>query len=182
MKPIRIIDKVMLDELSEQASTSARRRKNFNFHALESAPANRLLNAIEPDSYVRPHRHLNACKDETLFVLRGAVGLIVFDDTGGVLERRLLRAGSDAIGVDIAYATWHTFVGLETGSVIFESKAGPYVPLSDQEKANWAPAGGSGRGDLSGTIARQVPCTSAGLATKCRARQTAFKQIKVRAT
>ncbi|MEO8165321.1 MAG: WbuC family cupin fold metalloprotein, partial [Betaproteobacteria bacterium] len=123
-----------------EAAASPRRRKNFNFHALESAPANRLLNAIEPDSYVRPHRHLDPAKDETLVVLRGAVGLVVFDDKGAVLQHAALRAGTGAIGVDIPHATWHTFVGLEPGSVIFEAKAGPYQPLARDEKAFWAPA------------------------------------------
>jgi cupin fold WbuC family metalloprotein len=142
MKTAKIIDKALLDALSEQARASPRRRKNFNFHALESAPANRLLNAIEPDSYVQPHRHLDANKDETLIVLRGAVGLIVFDDRGHGLDRKVLRAGSDAVGVDIPYGTWHTFVGIDPGSIIFEAKAGPYVPLTGAEKAAWAPTEG----------------------------------------
>ena len=139
---VRLIDKALLDALSAQAAASARRRKNLNFHALESAPVNRLLNAIEPDSYVQPHRHLDANKDETLVVLRGAVGLIMFDDSGRVLDHKVLRAGSDAIGVDLAHGTWHTFVGLDPGSVIFEAKAGPYQPLTENEKALWAPAEG----------------------------------------
>ena len=142
MKPTTLIDAHLIDSLSAQAAASPRRRKNFNFHQHESMPANRLLNAIEPDSYVRPHRHLDPAKDETLVVLRGAVGLVVFDEHGGILQRAVLRAGSGAIGVDIPYATWHTFVALEPGSVIFETKAGPYLPLAREEKASWAPAEG----------------------------------------
>lgn len=142
MKRFKIIDEAMLNALSTQAQASPRRRKNLNFHAQESAPANRLLNAIEPESYVQPHRHLDATKDETLVVLRGALGLIVFNDQGHVLDRRLLRASSDAIGVDIAHGTWHTFVGIDPGSIIFEAKAGPYTALSSEEKAGWAPAEG----------------------------------------
>ena len=140
MKPTKIIDTRLLDAVSAQAAASPRRRKNFNFHAQESAPANRLLNAIEPESYVQPHRHLDPAKDETLVVLRGAVGMVVFDDNGGILQQAVLRAGSGAIGVDIPHATWHTFVALEPGSVIFEAKAGPYLPLGHGEKAYWAPA------------------------------------------
>jgi hypothetical protein len=33
-------------------------------------------------------------------------------------------------------------VALETGSVFFEAKAGPYVPIAAAEKASWAPAEG----------------------------------------
>lgn len=140
MKPPTIIDTRLIDSLSAQAAANPRRRKNFNFHPHESAPANRLLNAIEPDSYVQPHRHLDPAKDETLVVLRGAVGLVVFDEAGGIFQHTVLRAGSGAIGVDIPHATWHTFVALEPGSVIFEAKAGPYIPLGREEKASWAPA------------------------------------------
>ena len=142
MKQPTLIDARLIDEVSAQAAASPRRRKNFNFHAQESAPASRLLNAIEPDSYVQPHRHLDPAKDETLVVLRGAVGLVVFDDRGAILQHTALRAGTGAIGVDIPHATWHTFVGLEPGSVIFEAKAGPYQPLGREEKARWAPAEG----------------------------------------
>jgi cupin fold WbuC family metalloprotein len=142
VNPTKIIDTRLLDALSVQAAANPRRRKNFNFHPDESAPANRLLNAIEPDSYVQPHRHLDPAKDETLIVLRGAVGLVVFDDHGGVVEHAVLRAGGGAVGVDVPHSTWHTFVGLEPGSVIFEAKAGPYTPLARGEKASWAPAEG----------------------------------------
>lgn len=140
MKQPTLIDAQLIDAVSAQAAASPRRRKNFNFHAQESAPANRLLNAIEPDSYVQPHRHLDPAKDETLVVLRGAVGLVVFDDKGGVVQHAILRAGTGALGVDLPHSTWHTFVGLEPGSVIFETKAGPYVPLTRAERAHWAPS------------------------------------------
>jgi cupin fold WbuC family metalloprotein len=142
VNPTKIIDTRLLDALSTEAAAHPRRRKNFNFHRHESAPANRLLNAIEPDSYVQPHRHLDPAKDETLVVLRGAVGLVVFDDRGEVIEHAVLRAGGGAVGVDVPHSTWHTFVGLEPGSVIFEAKGGPYTPLSATEKARWAPGEG----------------------------------------
>ncbi len=142
MKPPTVIDMRLIDSVSAQAAANPRRRKNFNFHPHESAAANRLLNAIEPDSYVQPHRHLDPAKDQTLVVLRGAVGLVVFDEDGGILQHAVLRAGSSAIGVDIPHATWHTFVALEPESVIFEAKAGPYMPLAREEKASWAPAEG----------------------------------------
>jgi cupin fold WbuC family metalloprotein len=142
VNPAKIIDTRLLDALSAQADANPRRRKNLNFHPHESAPANRLLNAIEPDSYVQPHRHLDPAKDETLVVLRGAVGLVVFDEDGRIFQHAVLRAGGGAIGVDIPHATWHTFVAIEPGSVIFEAKAGPYLPLARDEKASWAPAEG----------------------------------------
>jgi hypothetical protein len=47
------------------------------------------------------------------------------------------------LGVDIPHGTWHTLVALASGTVFFEAKAGPYVALSEAERAPWAPAEGS---------------------------------------
>lgn len=66
----------LLDQVVKEARASERRRMNFNFHQLED-PANRMLNAIEPESYIRPHRHLEPPRDEAFFVLRGK-GLLYF--------------------------------------------------------------------------------------------------------
>ena len=48
-----------LDALGAEARQHARRRMNRNLHRMEE-PIHRLLNAMEPDSYVAPHRHLAA--------------------------------------------------------------------------------------------------------------------------
>ena len=137
---IRLIDCSLLDEISSEARDSLRKRKNRNFHASDDAPANRLLNAVEPGSYVAPHRHLDPTKDETFIVLRGKFGLVVFDDVGEVIQTQVIEAGGEVSGVDIPHGTWHSVVSLQTGSVFFEAKAGPYVPITAEEKASWAPA------------------------------------------
>lgn len=130
---------MLLARLSDEARASPRRRRNFNFHPRDDYPSNRLLNAIEPDSYVPPHRHLDPTKDETLFVLRGAVGVLLFDVEGGVLERRVLRVGADALGIDIAHGTIHSLIALESGTVVFEAKAGPFIARTAAELPGFAP-------------------------------------------
>jgi cupin fold WbuC family metalloprotein len=137
---IRLIDRALLAEVSNEARASERRRKNRNFHAANDYPAHRLLNAVEPDSYIAPHRHLDSGKDETIVILGGKVGLVIFDDAGAVIDKTLLAANGECIGVDIPHGTWHSLVALETGSIFFEAKAGPYVALGDAERARWAPA------------------------------------------
>jgi cupin fold WbuC family metalloprotein len=57
-----------------------------------------------------------------------------------VTTQALLAPGSVAMGVNIPHGTYHSLVALESGSVFFEAKAGPYVPLTPEEKASWAPA------------------------------------------
>ena len=140
--PLRLLDAALLDAVSADAQSRPRRRANRNFHPADDFPAHRLLNAIEPDSYLPPHRHLDPLKDETILVLRGELGVLRFDDAGRIVETWRLLAGGDRFGVDIAHGTWHTAVALRPGTVIFEAKSGPYRPLLDAEKAPWAPAEG----------------------------------------
>lgn len=139
---MRLIDNALLGEVIGEARASPRGRRNRNFHRDDAQPANRLLNAIEPGSYVMPHRHLDPNKDETMVVLRGRLALIEFDDAGHVTRALVLGPGTDAVGADIAHGTWHTVFALESGTVFFEAKAGPYLPLTDEERAPWAPVEG----------------------------------------
>ena len=131
-----------LAEVILAAKDSPRLRKNLNFHPHNESQAHRLLNAFELGSYVPPHRHLDAEKDETMIVIKGRFGLVFFDDHGAITERAVLAADAN-IGVTIPVGTYHTIFALESGSVFFESKAGPYAPLTAEEKATWAPAEGT---------------------------------------
>lgn len=142
MNTFQIIDRDFLDRVSSQAKASPRRRRNHNFHASESDTCNRLLNAIEPDSYIQPHCHHEAAKDETLIIVRGRLGVIFFDERGAVIATAVLTPVGESVGVNIPHGMYHTLVAIEPGSVFFEAKAGPYAPLTSQEKAPWAPAEG----------------------------------------
>ncbi len=143
MTTTRIIRQELLDEVSGAAKDVPRQRKNFNFHLRDDSLCHRLLNAIEPDSYIPPHRHLGAEKDETIIVLRGRLGVVFFGDSGNIVETTILSPGGAAVGVNIAQGQFHTEVSLESGTVFFESKAGPYRALTEEERASWAPGEGS---------------------------------------
>jgi cupin fold WbuC family metalloprotein len=137
------ISRQLLDRLIAEARQSSRRRKNHNFHADYAEPCQRLIIAMEPDSYVQPHRHLTPLKPETFVVLRGAMLLFIFDDNGVINESFLLRPGGDMLGADIPAGVWHSILALESGSVFFETKPGPYHQIDDKDWAPWAPAEGS---------------------------------------
>lgn len=137
---ITLIDQALLDELCREAAASPRRRKNRNLHPHDGHPAHRLLNAMQPDSYIPPHCHLDPNKDETFVVLRGLLGLVLFDDAGNVVQAARIGTGAAALGVDIPHGAWHTAVALASDTVFLETKAGPYLPLTEAERAPWAPA------------------------------------------
>ena len=128
-----------LDALSADARETPRRRLNLNFHADPAHPAHRLLNAVEPGSYIRPHRHADPSKDETFVVLRGAFGVVLFDASGNVTHTEVIRAGGELVGAHIPAGVFHSLVALEPGSVFFEVKAGPYEVLTDKEWGGWSP-------------------------------------------
>ncbi len=112
--------------LVQRAQQSARRRQNLNIHQSADAAINRLFNAVEPDSYVRPHRHPD--KDETLLAVAGSFELVFFDHEARVTRRELL-GGKGAVLIEYPANTWHSLLALQSGSVFFEVKTGPYVPV-----------------------------------------------------
>jgi cupin fold WbuC family metalloprotein len=133
------VDHHLLDQLTQAATASPRLRMNHNFHPAYESACHRLLNAIEPGAYIRPHRHLDPEKDETFVLLRGKLGVICFTDHGTIASTMLLIAGTDQAVVTIPHGIFHTAVSLVTGTIFFETKAGPYLPFTEAEKAPWAP-------------------------------------------
>lgn len=142
MTAIQIIGQHTVDALSAQAQENPRLRKNLNFHANNEAACHRLLNALEPGTYVQPHCHLAADKDETLVVVAGRIGVLLFDATGTVQQSLILAPATEYFGIHIPSGTFHSMVALSSGAVFFEAKAGPYVAIADAERAAWAPAEG----------------------------------------
>jgi len=135
-----LITNELLERVIGEAQASPRKRKNLNFHPSDTSRCNRLLNALEPGTYIRPHRHLDPEKEELMVLLRGSMGMIFFDDAGNVTETALLAIGGNVFGVDIPSGIYHSLVCLEPGTVFLEAKAGPYRPLLPEELASWSPA------------------------------------------
>lgn len=133
-----------LSELTDQATSNRRLRQHRNIHQSFQEPCQRLFNAIEPGSYIRPHRHTSDPRDEMLIVIRGLMALITFDDEGSITN--VIRLGTEKFGakvcnaVEIPSTVWHTVVSLKKGSVLLEIKAGPFDSSQPKDLAGWAPA------------------------------------------
>lgn len=136
------IDSTVLDSLAKQAKESPRHRAHFNLHQDLGDPVQRLCIAMEPETYVRPHRHSDPETWEVLMILRGTLALTIFDDHGTVLERTVLDAKGPVTAVEFLQNTWHAPVSLEPGTIVFEIKQGPYRPIAEINLASWAPAEG----------------------------------------
>ena len=134
---MKIIHTALLDETSRQARASARGRMNHNFHQHLDDPCQRLLNAMEPGTFLPVHRHRD--KDEGILVLRGRVASFIFDATGAIVQQAIVDPRDGVYGFDIPAGEWHGLLVLEHGTVVYETKPGPYRPLAPDELAPWSP-------------------------------------------
>jgi cupin fold WbuC family metalloprotein len=126
----------------DKAQSSPRKRMNYNYHPELSDPLQRMLNAIEPGTYVQPHKHENPDKTEVFMVLKGKIAVLEFDDEGKVIDSIILDPQKGQYAAEIPPRTWHSIISLEKGSVAYEIKNGPYVQIEDKNFADWAPKEG----------------------------------------
>lgn len=130
---IQLINSSLLDSVSDKAKVSPRLRMNHNLHADLNDPVNRMLNALEPETDVCPHRHMSPYKNESFVVLRGELDVLIFDNEGNIIERYTLNPEKGNYGIDIPGEIWHSILVKETGTVIYEVKAGPYTPIAEED-------------------------------------------------
>ncbi len=136
------LDESLFARVTALSRQSPRLRQNYNLHQDYSEPCQRLLNALQPGTYVRPHRHLNPPRPECFIALRGRMAVVLFNDHGEIKEVVEFAPAGPVHGLDVPAGSWHALVALEPDSLFFECKPGPYEPLSDKDWAPWAPAEG----------------------------------------
>jgi len=115
---------------------------NYNFHPLDADPLQRMLNAMEPDTYIQPHKHENPDKREVFFCLKVRILVVEYTEQGDIADFALLDPLMGCYGCEVAPRTYHSIISLQAGSVAYEVKDGPYVQSDDKQFAPWAPAEG----------------------------------------
>ncbi len=138
-----LLTEALVQRAFEVSRESDRKRVIVPFHKNHDDNPHRMFNAMQPGTYVRPHRHLEVPKSEVFLVLRGALDFVVFEDNGVIQFARTLRAGSEDFGVDIVPGLFHGIVIREPDTLVYEVKPGPYAPSNDKDFASWSPAEGS---------------------------------------
>lgn len=128
-----------INDLVQSAGSSPRKRMNLNIHQSLDARVQRFFNAMEPDTYVRPHRHVQEGRFEMFLCIRGKGAALTFDDRGKVVDSVIISPDGDSIGIEIPPNSWHTILCLSPGTVFFELKEGPYTAIDDKDFAPWAP-------------------------------------------
>ncbi|MBX2842663.1 MAG: WbuC family cupin fold metalloprotein [Flammeovirgaceae bacterium] len=142
------LDKILIEKVIGEAQASERKRKNYNFHTNSQDSIHRMLNAMEPGTYVAPHKHENPDKREAFIILKGKILVVEFSEDGVISNHFILDAQSENFGAEISPGTYHTLISLEKGSILYELKDGPWDPGTDKNFAPWAPLEGEKGTDL----------------------------------
>ena len=119
-----LIDKELLDQLSEQAKSSPRLRQHYDLRDSADDTSQRMLNAIEPGTVIPVHRH--TMTSEEVVILRGRAEEVFFDNQRDETGRWLLTPGgaepNSAPAIHVPIGQYHTCQSLAHGTVIIEFK------------------------------------------------------------
>lgn len=122
-----VITQAILDRLTGDAKASPRLRKNLDLRNSDTDGSQRMLNAIEPGTVMPIHRHLGS--SETCVCIRGHFEEYFYDSEGRLTE--IVDMVPGGVVLNIEKGQWHSLKCLESGTVLFEVKDGPYEPLQD---------------------------------------------------
>ena len=125
------IDTNLLNGVTAQAKESPRVCLNYIFHGFFEELAQRLLFALVLGTVLPVHRHPHT--SETYLLLRGKIRVMFYNDAKEETESTVLDPLTGDYGVHIPAGQWHTLEVLESGSVLFEVKDGPYTPLGEDD-------------------------------------------------
>ena len=126
-----VITKEIITDLTQQAQCSSRLRMAMDLRNSPEDLSQRMLNALEPGTVMPIHRH--HASSETVVILRGKIRWIFYDDQGRITESTELQSDGDIRMLNVEKDRWHSLECLESGSVLYESKDGPYHPLEEDE-------------------------------------------------
>lgn len=139
------------DELIQQgirgSRESDRRRIILPIHRVQNAEVQRMINFLQPGTYIRPHKHPLNHATESLVLIQGAILFFTFSDIGEVETKRRVDSKPLSGVLDIEPNVWHSFIVLEPDTILFECKRGPYDAETDKIFAPWAPEEGSDEAD-----------------------------------
>ena len=136
-----VIDNRILDELTEKAKVNPRLRCNMDMRNSSEDNSQRMLNALEPGTIMPIHRHKGS--SETNICVRGHFEEYLYGYTEtrsdgtpdpnsfGIVETVEMYPGGPILNIE--KGQWHSLKCLESGTILFEAKDGPYHPLEEDE-------------------------------------------------
>jgi len=132
----------MIEEGLAASRMSDRKRMILPIHRVQEAEVQRLVNFLQPGTYIRPHKHPLDHATESIILLKGSIRFFTFDDDGRLLTDHVISSAPLPGVLDMEPNVWHSFLVLEEDTILFECKKGPYNADTDKEFAEWAPSEG----------------------------------------
>ena len=127
-----IITQALLDSLTEQAKANPRLRQSYDLRNTPDDKSQRMLNAVEPGTVMPIHRHQKT--SETITCLRGRFVIELYDELERICTDAIeLTPNGQVVAINIPIGQWHSLRSLESGTVLLESKDGPWEPLGPED-------------------------------------------------
>ena len=136
-----VIDNEIVDGLTAKAKENPRLRCNLDMRNSADDQSQRMLNALEPGTVLPIHRHRGS--SETCICIRGHFEEYLYGYTEirsdgtpdpksfGIIETIDMYPGGPILNIE--KGQWHSLKCLESGTILFEAKDGPYQPLSPED-------------------------------------------------
>lgn len=127
----------------EESRKSARKRMILPLHRTQDAIVQRIVNFLQPGTYIRPHKHPRNFASESVYIERGAISLLIYNNDGTIQEKHWMHFNQPGKLIDIEPNVWHSMIVWYPDTVLFEFKRGPYDVNEDKYFAPWSPEEGS---------------------------------------
>ncbi|MGC6427693.1 MAG: WbuC family cupin fold metalloprotein [Akkermansiaceae bacterium] len=135
--------KTIAEGLAASRATD-RKRMILPIQRTQEAQVQRIVNFLQPGTYIRPHCHPLPHATESVCLIQGALEILIFSEGGEVIARHHLRETGNRL-IDLEPGTWHGMIVHGEDTVVFESKRGPYDAETDKIFAPWSPEEGDER-------------------------------------
>jgi cupin fold WbuC family metalloprotein len=126
--PIATIGSADIELLRNAVSRTPKRRARINAHPGHDDALHEMIIAIEPGSYIRPHRHHG--KSEAFHIIEGNVDIVVFSEDGAIAEIVSLgeKGGPRPFYYRMSEPHFHTLIIRSDLLIVHEITNGPFRP------------------------------------------------------
>src|SRR5437016_3169335 len=125
--PIATIGSEDIEVLRQAVRQTPKRRVRINAHPGSNDDLHEMIIAIEPGSYIRPHKHPG--KSEAFHIIEGEVDIVVFNEEGNI--ERIVSLAAKGSRYPFYYrmstAYFHTLIIRSDLLVVHEITNGPFL-------------------------------------------------------
>jgi len=131
-------DEKLFDELIRISRIAERKRAHHIFNKNPDDQLQSIYVAMQPGTYVQPHKHESPDKREIFIAFKGKFLFLEFDTQGEIIDHLILDPKTNTFSAEIDSKIYHTLICLEPDSVGLDLKTGPFHPINDKDFADWA--------------------------------------------